>query len=94
MPLPYIPVSCELYESLEERAIGGQRCNILYRDVSGNVARMQDRIMTLSAQDKVEHMHLAGGAVIRLDALIELDGVALPANANHQQDMLGATKHE
>lgn len=94
MSLPYIPVSCELYESLEERAIGGHRSDILYRDAAGNVARTRDRIMTLSVQDKVEYMHLEEGTVIRLDALIECDGMAMLTNTYHQQRVSEKSKHE
>lgn len=94
MALPYIPVSCEVYEILEERAVRRRQCDILYRNDLGEMARIYDPITSLSVQDKVECLHLAGGALIRLDALIELDGMALPANAYHQQDISGEIKHE
>jgi transcriptional antiterminator Rof (Rho-off) len=84
MALPYIPVSCEVYEILEEHAVRRRQCGILYLNDSGQMERIYDRITSLSAQDKVEYVHLAGGALIRLDALIELDGMALFANAYHQ----------
>jgi hypothetical protein len=67
---------------------------MLYRNDSGQMARIYDRITSLSVQDKVEYVHLAGGALIRLDALVKLDGMALPANAYHQQDISGEIKHE
>ena len=94
MALSYIPVSCEVYEILEERAVRRRPCDILYHNDSGKMARIYSRITSLLVQDKVEYVHLAGGALIRLDALIELDGMALPANAYHQQNISSEIKHE
>jgi hypothetical protein len=51
-------------------------------------------IVSLLVQDKVEYVRLEGGSSIRLNALIELDGMSLPANAYHQQDISGAIERE
>lgn len=94
MALPYVPVSCDLYEKLEEYAVRRRQCDILYRDDIGQTLTIRDRIVSLSVQDKVEYVRLEGGSSIRLDALIKLDGMSLPANAYHQQDISGAIERE
>jgi hypothetical protein len=94
MALPYVLVNCDLYEKLEEYAVRRRQCDILYRDDVGQTLTIRDRIVSLSVQNKVEYVRLEGGSSIRLDALIELDGMSLPANAYHQQDISGAIERE
>jgi len=92
--LALLPVSCDLYEKLEEYAARRRQCDILYRDDVGQTLTIRDRIVSLAVQDKVEYVRLEGGSRIRLDALIELDGMSLPANAYHRQDISGAIERE
>ena len=87
-------MSCDLYEKLEEYAARRRQCDILYRDDVGQTLTIRDRIVSLAVQDKVEYVRLEGGSRIRLDALIELDGMSLPANAYHRQDISGAIERE
>jgi Rho-binding antiterminator len=80
MTLPYAPVSCDLYERLEELAVHGQQCEILYRDGTGRTERVRDRIASLPIREKAEYLQLEAGTLIRLDALIELDGASYATN--------------
>lgn len=94
MVLPYVPVSCEVYDTLEDCAVRRRQCDIFYRDDAGQTVTIRDRIVSLSIQDKAEYVCLESGACVRLDALIELNGMPLPANNHRQPDISGVINNE
>jgi transcriptional antiterminator Rof (Rho-off) len=68
----YRPVDCSLCDQLDAHACKAQRCNFTYRDSSGAIIRASDWVETLFTRDGAEYLQLRSGAIIRLDALLEL----------------------
>jgi len=75
----YKPISCDFHDELETLAVRRRKCEITYRDISGNPVTVEDWIEDIYTKDKEEFLKLKSGLVIRLDRLIEVDGKRLAA---------------
>lgn len=71
----YIPISCSFYDRLEAWAIQCQHVEIQYRDVSGVESTVITLINDLQAKEGVEYAMLDNGLQIRLDQLIQVNGI-------------------
>lgn len=76
----YQPISCDFHDELEALAVRRRKCEITYRDISGNPVTVEDCIEDIYARDKEEFLKLKSGLEIRLDRLIEVDGKRLRAD--------------
>jgi Rho-binding antiterminator len=75
----YQPISCDFHDELESLAVMRRRCEIVYRDISGEPITVEDCIEDVYAKNKEEFLKLKSGLEIRLDRLIEVDGKRLEA---------------
>lgn len=73
----YSPINCDFHDELEAIATLRNTCVIVYRHSDGET-RVQDSIDDVYAQNGEEFIKLKGGLIIRLDALVEVDGKSLP----------------
>lgn len=70
----YKPVSCDLHEGLEVAAMHRRRVSIEYLDPQGTTLQVRAVIDDVFAKEGAEYLRLDSGVVIRLDALIAVDG--------------------
>ena len=77
--MSYIPVNCEFHDYLEEFAMRRKQLNVNYLDETG-VAQQREAVITdVFAKEGADYMTLSTGELIRLDRLIEVDGIRLDA---------------
>lgn len=79
-PLPlgsYVPIDCSIYDRLEALATLRRRSVIAHRTREGGIVRVEARIVDVYTRDGAEWIALDDGAVLRLDALVEVDGEAV-----------------
>lgn len=75
-PLPYTPINCSLYDYLEAWAVKQALCEVVYFDNTKNQeATFSKTIADLYIKDKVEYVKWADGSSLRLDQLVEVNGV-------------------
>lgn len=71
----YKPIACGLYDELELRAIRKQRVKLIFQnDKKGNEV-IECIISDLFSKDKIEFLKTNDGRIIRLDDILELDGI-------------------
>lgn len=71
----YKPIACGLYDELELRAIRKQRLKLIFQnDKKGNEV-IECIISDLFSKDKIEFLKTSDGKIIRLDDILELDGI-------------------
>lgn len=78
MTSQYIPISCAFHDELEALATLHRLCVVVFKTDSGGVETVTDVIEDVYAQQHEEFARFRSGLVIRLDALIEVDGKPLP----------------
>jgi Rho-binding antiterminator len=71
----YKPIACGLHDELELRALRKSKVEILYTDESNSVQTISCVIVDVFSKDKVEYLKTDKGFFIRLDDIIELDGI-------------------
>lgn len=71
----YQPVDCSFHDELEVRVLRGSRCHIVYRDENGREQSVTARLMDIGAHRGEEFLRLEGGAEIRLDRILCIDGL-------------------
>lgn len=74
MSTHYVPINCEFHDVLEATATTRRRVSIVYRGDDGLHHSVQARITDLQASGGVEHMLLDDGNILRLDAIVSVDG--------------------
>lgn len=74
-PAPYTPIDCSLHDRLEALATVGRHCQIVYRAEDGTTDELTGRIADVFAQRGAEYLRLESGAEVRLDRLVQVDGV-------------------
>lgn len=75
MSTPYHPVSCQWYDVLEALATKREYVELLYKADGAQPAFAEGRISTFFIIDKAEYLRMDNGTEIRLDAILELNGV-------------------
>lgn len=71
----YKPIACGLYDELEIRALRKQKTKITFRNKPGNIQTLDCVISDLFAKDKVEYLKTSDSTIIRLDDILEVDGI-------------------
>lgn len=75
MATPYHPVSCQWYDVLEALATKHEHVKVLYKASGGQPSLAEGRISTFFIVDKAEYLRLDNGTEIRLDCILEVNGV-------------------
>ncbi|NGZ87940.1 hypothetical protein [Duganella aceris] len=73
---PYVPISCEFHDRLEDLATLRRPAAVRYVD-QGVVLQREAIIKDVFARGGVEYLALDSGELLRLDQLIEVDGSRL-----------------
>lgn len=73
----YIPISCGSYDQLEEWAVKKTCCNISYFDDNKIEVTMKSKIINFITKDKEEFLVLENGTKIRLDKIMNVNGITL-----------------
>jgi Rho-binding antiterminator len=76
---PYRPIDCSLHDRLESAATLRQVVSIEFLGPQSERLHVEDRITDVVSRDGAEWVKLAQGMEIRLDAIVELDGVPFSA---------------
>lgn len=71
----YKPIACGLHDELELRALRKSKVIISYKDENNNVNLLDCVIADVFSKDNVEYLKTDKGFLIRLDDIIELDGI-------------------
>ncbi|MCU0735325.1 MAG: hypothetical protein MUF20_07350 [Methylotetracoccus sp.] len=71
----YRPIDCTLHDELELRAMRRAFCNLVWRDEQGAVRRCRAVIADIVTRRGEEWLRLDDGAEIRLDRILEVDGL-------------------
>lgn len=67
----YKPISCHLYDKLEELAVKKQKVKIIYLD-NELTLETEDIIVDFRTKNKEEFAVLSTGLIIRLDKIVEI----------------------
>lgn len=76
-PSDYQPISCEYHDLLEASATRRKPALIRYRDADGAVTSVSAVITDVFARAGADYLTTSSGETLRLDQLIEVDGVKL-----------------
>lgn len=76
----YQPISCDFHDLLEVHATTRKPVRMVYRDDAGTVNDIDAVITDVFARAGADYLSLNTGATLRLDRLIEVDGVRLPGD--------------
>lgn len=74
---PYHPISCEFHDRLEDIATLRKTVRIRFTDAAGSDQERDVRIADVFAHAGEEFLLLSTGEHVRLDWLVEVDGVHL-----------------
>lgn len=69
----YIPINCNSYDILLDKATLKKRCEILYSTQEGNRLQKEAIIVDVFTKNKEEFLVLNDGIIIRLDKIITID---------------------
>ena len=75
----YQPIDCDYYDRLEAWSTMRTDSSIIFRDEAGNKQEISAKIDDVYTEDKVEYLKTDTGEVIRLDALVSVNDIPLPA---------------
>ena len=70
----YIPINCNLHDRLEALATVRKQCQVIYQTSEGEIIETLDILADIYTENKEEFVKLGSGNIIRLDALLEVDG--------------------
>lgn len=76
MRAPYRPIACSLVDELQLRAMRGRPVTIRYRGAGDATTESRSVIRDVLSRDGAEYLVLDEGEDIRLDDLLEVDGLA------------------
>ena len=73
----YTPIACEFHDRLESWAVRRQPVEVVWKE--GETERRATTAITdVFARDSADWVRLGTGDVVRADALVTVDGIALP----------------
>ncbi|HEY5802620.1 MAG TPA: hypothetical protein VIT90_02855 [Lysobacter sp.] len=81
LPSPYHPINCEFHDRLEDLATLRKRARIGFRDERGAEQHRDAVITDVFARNGEEFLVMSTGETLRLDRLVDVDGVRL---ADHE----------
>lgn len=73
----YFPISCEFHDFLESFATSRKSVRICYRDSGGATQYRDTEITDVFAREGAEYLTMATGEALRLDQVVDVDGVRL-----------------
>ena len=76
MNAPYRPIACSLVDELQLRALRGRPVTIRYRGDGDGLVEVRTVIKDILSRDGAEYLVPAVGEDIRLDDLVEVDGLS------------------
>ena len=76
----YKPIACGLYDELELRALRKQKINLTFQNDINENETIECVIIDLFSKDKTEFLKTNDGKIIRLDDILELDGIIFNKN--------------
>ena len=71
----YQPISCDFHDRLEAHATTRKTALIVFRDGDGQVRSVNAVVTDVYAQNGADYLTTSTGQTLRLDQLIEVDGV-------------------
>ncbi len=71
---PYIPVSCQLYDTLESLAVQHHKVVLLCLDPAGRPQQREGQILQIFSRLGAEFLVLDDGTEIRLDQILQVNG--------------------
>ncbi len=74
---PYRPIDCGLHDRLLAAATLRRRVALRFRGPDGAPVDAHDRIVDVFTRGGAEYLRTEDGAEVRLDRLVEVDGVAV-----------------
>ena len=74
---PYTPIDCNAYDELTVRITRGMPVTVRWRDADGGEAERTEVLADVFTRGDEEFLRLASGREIRLDRLIDVDGIAI-----------------
>ncbi len=70
---PYVPISCEFHDRLEDIATTRTLARISFLDATGVVSQCTTTIADVYARDGAEYLATDSGETFRLDRILEVD---------------------
>ena len=80
---PYQAIDCNYYDELEALATLHREVPIRYRDTAGRVQNPRSVLVDFFIREKVEFLRLRNDLTIRLDDLLEVNGLSAPPNRSN-----------
>ena len=75
----YIPVNCEFHDHLEDFATLRKPVSVSYLDEAGGAKQRTSVITYVFARSGADWLTLDSGELVRLDRLVEVNGIRLDA---------------
>jgi len=75
MEKEYTPIACALYDELELRALRKKIIKLTFQNDKNDNEIIECIIADLFSKDKIEFLKTNDGRIIRLDDVLELDGI-------------------
>lgn len=75
MEKEYKPIACGLYDELELRALRKQMVKLTFQNDNKENELLECIVADLFSKDKVEFLKTSDEKIIRLDDILELDGI-------------------
>ena len=70
---PYVPVSCEFHDRLEDMATTRKLARISFLDAKGDVLHFATTIADVYARNGVEYLSTGSGETFRLDRILDVN---------------------
>lgn len=75
MEKEYKPIACGLYDEIELRALRKQMVKLTFQNDNKENELLECIVADLFSKDKVEFLKTSDEKIIRLDDILELDGI-------------------
>ncbi len=75
MEKEYKPIACGLYDELELRALRKKTIKLTFQNDQNDNEIIECIIADLFSKDKIEFLKTNDGKIIRLDDVLEIDGI-------------------
>jgi Rho-binding antiterminator len=75
MEKEYKPIACGLYDELELRALRKKTIKLTFQNDKNDNEIIECIIADLFSKDKIEFLKTNDGKIIRLDDVLEIDGI-------------------
>jgi Rho-binding antiterminator len=79
--MSYVPISCEFHDRLEAHATTRRPTVVRFRDGAGAQQTRSACITDVYARGGAEYLAMSTGETLRLDQLVEVGGVRVPASS-------------